>query len=1072
MNHDHTIHLQQTRANTPLSSGVPDCGIDRREFLRLAGTGLVAAGIGGQLPQLMAGFSAAEAALSGHLIPADKRLSEEWIRALFARGKKEVFAGASLENIGMPCGGIATGQMYLRGDGVLGCWQIFNDAYSNWVEGTFATYKHRGVAKPVDNGFAVIVEGDEVESQLRTLDRAGFDQVSFCGEYPIGRVRYASKTCPVRVEMEAFSPFIPLNLKDSSIPATVFHLTVENTSRKSLSIRAIGWLENAVSHAFARRFEVQRKTEYLSLPSHAVCIHSSLPADSPGAAQPQREPIVFDDFEGDDYGTWTVAGPAFATKSAPDAKEKPTPAKNFEGAGLADSRVAGDEPQGTLTSPSFAIQRRYINFLIGGGTWTDKTCMNLLVDGRVVRTAMGRHNTDMAWHSWLVDVWEGKDAQLVIVDKVSEGWGIGISHIYVDQIEFADAPRADVRGNLDEAPDSGALALACMEAGSRDRALDGPLPDGRPKDEFVSDANTVYSGKDKRRGLIATNAVRLGPGEKHTFTYVVAWHFPNQIHGDRFVVTPWDSGIVNRGQYYVTEFADVGAVVDYVVANHDRLTQETRLWRDLYYDSTLPYWLLDRLHSTASTLATGTCQRWKNGRFWAYEGVASCIGTCTHVWNYAHSHARLFPELARNVLEMQDFAPHSEGGGFHSETGLVGFRGDDKYAADGQCGTILKAYREHLMSSDNAFLERNWPSIRKALEFAIGHDGNEDGLIEDRQHNTYDIDYYGANTFVGSLYLAALRAGEEMAKEAGDAAFAARVRSIFEKGSRLTVERLWNGEYFVQEVDLREHPKHQYGDGCLSDQLFGQGWAHQVGLGYLYPVPHIASALDSVWKYNWAPDVGPYNEAHKPFRWFITPGQPGLITCTWPRGDYMPEGTLYREEVWTGIEYQVAGHLIWEGKVTEGLAMCRAVHERYHPGLFNPYNEVECGDHYARALASWGVYLALAGFYYHGPKGRLAFAPRISPNDFKAAFSTASAWIVYSQKRRGRKQTSVVDVRKGNLTLSSLCLTTERPARSCRVTVNGKPVDVAMDVQGSQAGLAFANPLELPEGDTVRVTLS
>ena len=218
------------------------------------------------------------------------------------------------------------------------------------------------------------------------------------------------------------------------------------------------------------------------------------------------------------------------------------------------------------------------------------------------------------------------------------------------------------------------------------------------------------------------------------------------------------------------------------------------------------------------------------------------------------------------------------------------------------------------------------------------------------------------------------------------------------------MERLWNGEYFIQLVDLQKHPKDQYDKGCLSDQLFGQGWAHQLALGYLYPPEKVKQALHSIWKYNWAPDVGPYNEAHPPERWFALPGEAGLFTCTWPKSPYLKEGVRYREEVWTGIEYQVAGHMVWEGMVTEALAICRGVHERYHPAKHNPFNEIECGDHYARAMASWGVFTALAGFEYHGPKGHIGFAPHITPENFRAAFTAAEGWGSFAQTRTRRRR--------------------------------------------------------------------
>jgi hypothetical protein len=418
---------------------------------------------------------------------------------------------------------------------------------------------------------------------------------------------------------------------------------------------------------------------------------------------------------------------------------------------------------------------------------------------------------------------------------------------------------------------------------------------------------------------------------------------------------------------------------------------------------------------------------------------------------------------------MQDF-----GEGFESKSGLVGFRSNRAYAADGQCGTVLKAYREHIMSADNTFLKRNWPSIKKSLEFSIERDGNDDGLIEISQHNTYDINFEGANTFVGSLYLAALRAGEEMAKDMGEEEFAKRCRKIFESGKRLSLERLWDGEYFIQEVDLKKHPKYQYEKGCLSDQLFGQGWAHHVGLGYIYPPENVEKALQSVWKYNWAPDIGPYSAIHKPERWFASPGEPGLFTCTWPKTQYIAEGVRYRDEIWTGIEYQVAGHMVWEDMLDEALAICYGIEQRYHPARHNPYNEVECGDHYARAFASWGVYTALAGYEYHGPKEHLGFAPRITPEDFRAAFTCAEGWGTFSQKRNDKTQDEKIEIRWGRLKLKSLAFAVpdNLPRVKVNVTAAGKSVAVDYALNDGRLVIILKNELVLSEGQTLEIKIT
>ena len=938
-----------------------------------------------RLSVLLVVLAAAARAMGGapaieHFVPADKKLPKEWLGALAERGTRRVYRGRELAAIAMPVGGIATGQLYLRGDGTLALWQIFNKhVFSGYGA---HNYRHYTPPSVVDSGFAVTVEigGRTV---VKRLNRQDFATVEFLGEYPIGLVRYRDDGFPLRIELEAFSPFIPLNAMDSALPATLFHITVENASTKPVRAGVFGWLENAVCIHSAQGIDALRRSRIVRGKGRTMLVHTAEKAPAPVPVAKPRAKIVLADFEGADYGKWTVKGEALGKGPARGTLPGQQKVSGFRGKGLVNTYLGGDDKlQGTLTSPPFAIARKYLNFLVGGGNLKDRTCMNLVVDGKVVRSATGRKAEQLLWHSWRVADLEGRQAHLVIVDRATGPWG----HVNIDQIELADVAASGLGVPLEKLEDYGSMVLALVDAPK------APAPK----------VDAAYPVSTKRTVQLPAPTAELAPGAKQTYTYALAWHFPNH----------------KNGREYASRFDDAVEVASYVLDKHERLARDTRLWHKTFYeDSTLPRWLLFRLHSTVCNLSTDTCQWWGDGRFWAWEGVGCCAGTCTHVWNYAHAHARLFPQIGRIVREMQDF-----GAGFDEATGLVGFRSNRAYAADGQCGTVLKAYREHLMSPDRAFLERNWPKIKKALQFSMGRDGNGDGFIEDSQHNTYDINFQGPNTFVGSLYLAALRAGEEMAEEVGDNAFAKQCRAVFESGRKLTLEKLWNGEYFIQLVDLEKHPKHQYGQGCLSDQLFGQGWARLLSLGHVYPPEQVRTTLQSIWKYNWTPDVGPQNAVHKPERWFARPGEAGLFTCTWPKSPYIKAGVRYKNEIWTGIEYQVAGLMAWEGMVTEALAICRGIQDRYEAAKRNPFNEVECGDHYARALASWGVYTNLCGYEHHGPAGHLAFAPRLGADDFRAAFTTAEGWGLFSQTRKGNAQTSRIEVRWGKLRLKTLAL--------------------------------------------------
>ena len=929
-----------------------------------------------------------------HLVPADKNLSQNMMDGLFERGRPQFYRDKDLDTIGMPVGGIGAGQLYIRGDGTFAVWQIFNrHVFSGYGADNYRTFRPDS---PVDSGFAIFVKKDGKIS-TKTIG-SDFENVTLSAEYPITSIRYSDSEFPVKVRMTYSSPFIPLNAKDSALPATIITVTMTSSDNTPVTAGVVGWLENAVLIDSAKSVHALRRSRIINEKERTLIIHSAEKAPLPEEAAVPRAKIVLADFEGTDYGEWEAAGEAFGEGPANGTLAGQQEVSGFLGKGLVNTFLGGDGPVGTLTSPSFEISRKFINFLIGGGGHVDQTSINLVINGKVVRTATGKNNEKLEWFFWNVQEFDGMTAKIQIVDKHSGGWG----HINIDEIELSDEPHKGPVGPIEKLPDYGTMVLALLDGN------DVSPQEAQTLLEAVGDRDVkLHAGQDvsypvieRRSTVLASPTVEIKPFRRQVFNFVLAWHFPNHTHGHE----------------YANRFDSAADVAHYVGDNWSRLTSDTAKWyKTFYVDSTLPGWLLVRLHSTVCNLATGTCEWWQNGRFWAWEGVGCCAGTSTHVWNYSHAPARLFPELERSAREMQDM-----GQGFDTESGLVGFRSNRAYAADGQCGTVLKAYREHQMSVDNSFLKRNWPRIRKALEFSIARDGNDDGLIESSQHNTYDINFEGPNTFVGSLYLAALRAGEEMAKEMGDEQFAKRCRKIFESGSKLSVERLWDGEYFIQLVDLQKHPKHQYAKGCLSDQLFGQGWAHQLGLGYIYPPDYVKKALRSVWKYNWAPDVGPYNAIHKPERWFAGAGEPGLFTCTWPKSEYIKEGVRYRSEVWTGIEYQVAGHMVWEGMLREAFAICNGIHQRYHPSKHNPFNEVECGDHYARAMASWGVYTALTGYEYHGPKGHIGFAPRMTPEKFSAAFTAAEGWGTFAQNRDEKLQTEKITVHWGKLRVESL----------------------------------------------------
>ncbi len=1065
------------------------CGgrFSRRRFLKAAGAGAATLAA----PRAIAGpFEPQDT--SDHFVPADKKLDPTWIRALFDHGERTWYSGKDLETIGMPAGGICAGQIYLTGDGRLVYWDIFNtNHHTGWGANNYKVGRkptewstRRGSrfidAPAVDQGFAIRYRSGE-KTAVRPLGVDGFRQVRFCGEYPIGLVEYADPEIPLAITLEVFSPFIPLNAADSGLPATLLNFTLKNTGSAAAEVAVAGWLQNAVCHFVGARLgEAARRVNQVIREQGLCGVLSGVrrPA-APPRPPPANPPVVFADFEDDNYGDWKVEGEAFGSGPAKGTLPNQQPVSGFKGKRLVNTYLGGDRPHGRLVSPSFKIDRRYISFLIGGGNNPGRTCMNLVVDGKIVRTATGHNSEELKPENWDVKDLAGKEAHLEIVDAGSGGWG----HVNIDRIEFRDAPMGDTATVLEKPFDEGTMGLWAL--GAEPAMVSASIPEGKAVevlfegDGLGSDARAEKPMDQVLRGVVGRKFT-LKPGESATASFAVTWCMPNLYftRGAQAQDGTYESYVKAArqwvGNYYAKRFADAAAVARFVAAEFERLAGQTRLWHRTYYDSTIPRWLLDRIGATTCNLATNTCQWWQNGRFWAWEGVGCCHGTCGHVWNYAHGLARLFPELERSVREMQDF---KAGVGFREKDGAIIFRGENfgMWAGDAQGGYILKAYREHLCSADDGFLRRLWPAVKKAMQFMIDQDGDADGLIEGKQHNTYDIDFYGPNTMVGSLYLGALRAAEEMAREMGDVEFAATCRRIFEHGKRNSVERLFNGEYFVQKVDLARHPKHQYADGCLADQLFGQGWAHQVGLGYVYPREMVMKALQSIWKYDWAPDVARQNKAHPPQRWFAYPGEAGLFTCTWPKSKHLgPNSVLYRDEVWTGIEYQVANHMAWEGMLTEALAICRAAHERYHPSKRNPFNEIECGDHYARSLAAWGMITSLSGFQYHGPRRHLGFAPRLKPDDFKSVFTAAEGWGMIAQRRLGAIQVNKVAVKWGHVQVRTLALELPPGARpgQVAVTLAGKNIAVGIKAEDNSVTLTLPPDTTIKEGQELSITLN
>ncbi|HVY75733.1 MAG TPA: GH116 family glycosyl-hydrolase [Puia sp.] len=522
-------------------------------------------------------------------------------------------------------------------------------------------------------------------------------------------------------------------------------------------------------------------------------------------------------------------------------------------------------------------------------------------------------------------------------------------------------------------------------------------------DDFSDDGqltNTAYDQPDMPTGALASE-LEIAPKSTREITFYITWNFPN-----RFAWSP-----VNVGNYYSTKYKDAWDVIHQVHPVIDTLERKTLSFVQAFVGSDLPQEVKEAALFNISTLRSQTVFRTADGTMFGWEGVmdrvGSCFGSCTHVWNYEQATAFLFGDLAKTMRAV-------EFGVSTDSLGLMSFRTNlpvtgprwNHAAADGQMGTIMKMYREWQLSGDDAFLKKYWPAVKRALAFCWiknGWDADADGVMEGCQHNTMDVDYYGPNPQMEIWYLGALRAGAEMADYLGDKSFAQKCQTLFHNGSVWTDKHLFNGEYYIQQVQppadvkaipagLRNgqpsrdfsNPDFQLGTGCLVDQLVGQFMSNVCGLGYLVDSNHIRTTLKSIMKYNYRQSMFDH---FNHLRSFVFDDEAALLMAAYPH-DRPTYPFPYYNEVMTGFEYVAAIEMLYEGQTDNGLLCIRNIRDRFDGRKRNPFDEIECGHHYARAMDSWAAILALTGFHYSAVKKEISFGAR--PGNY--FWSNGYAW--------------------------------------------------------------------------------
>lgn len=548
-------------------------------------------------------------------------------------------------------------------------------------------------------------------------------------------------------------------------------------------------------------------------------------------------------------------------------------------------------------------------------------------------------------------------------------------------------------------------------------------------------------GMSSGGAMTATLAGRVTcpPGQSRRVRFVLAWYVPlcrrfwdRQPVGfqerftpeqERLMAQPWRN-------WYATVWDSSAAVAQEALTEWDRLSAQTRAFRDALFSSSLPPAAMDAVAGPLSVLKSATVLRLEDGSFYGWEGtgtdVGSCEGSCTHVWSYTQALAFLFPQLERSMRTVEyRYNLNPDGAmAFRTMLPLGSPRWPFRPCVDGQFGTVLRVYREWKIGADGDWLRSIWPAVRDSIAFAWSPDNKDawdpqaTGVITGRQHHTLDMELFGANSWLTGMYLAALQAAAEIAAVMDDDAFAARCRSIYERGRKRLNDELFNGSYYCQRLDLQdkqilaqfdngsgdmfgnamsatywdaEHGqiKYQLGDGISIDHALGQWHAGLYGLEPVFDRAQLRTSLQALYAHNTKRTM---RRHANPCRVFSLNGEGGLVMCAWPEDAERPAIPIpYAQETMTGFEYAAAALMIQTGMVDEGLEIVTAIRERYDGAKRNPWNEIECGSNYARAMASYSILLSLSGFIFDAPARLIGFLPRVAA-PWRFFWSALGSW--------------------------------------------------------------------------------
>jgi uncharacterized protein (DUF608 family) len=542
------------------------------------------------------------------------------------------------------------------------------------------------------------------------------------------------------------------------------------------------------------------------------------------------------------------------------------------------------------------------------------------------------------------------------------------------------------------------------------------------------------AGADRHRSSWGTgalaSAVTLRPGEKVEVRFTLGWFFPNHVAGRSEI-----------GHIYANWFKNAAEVNQFLGANYAGHREVTEKFARTLLDTTLGTPLAFVWSSQLGTLVKNTWWS-KAGHFAVWEGLGCCGLSTTDVdFDGSSSNVALFPELKlgqmKHIIKFQNErgqVPHNYATTFDRVD-----RGFDRVDMNPQF--VMMACRDYLWTGDKDYLVELYPHLVKAMDYIASLDSDGDGL-PDRNTGFQTYDQWGmrgAPSYIASLWIGSLKAAIRMARDLGNSGDVERWQATANKASASFDRVLFNGEYYSLWVDGATRD-----EICMTDQISGEWFSHLLGLPTTISQKNLAKAVAAILKNNFSPEIGVDN-------------------ATAPKGgrDVAAVNNLQAGGVWSGIEFAFASFLMDHGWYLEGARIVEAVHRRYlRAGM--PWNHVECGGHYTRAMSSWTTLLAATGFKPDWPAQTLRLLPT-APGDFRAPWVTASGFGAIS--RSGG--TLTIDCQSGSLGFKRLQVNV--PGTKPAVRLAGRSVSATVSREDGLTTLEFAQPISIHAGQSCAI---